>query len=149
MLGELLVATDTVDDAARGLYMRHYSSQKRPKAATAPRFIGPGEALVLVTVDYSAVFAWRLSLYRMDAQTGVECVIFRNEGEVLSSEIVAAADDRAWERWPGLRHFTFVDAEKVASSNPGFCFKRAGWKTAGRSAGGLHILERWPDAAAR
>jgi hypothetical protein len=48
------------------------------------------------------------------------------------------------ERWPGERHYTKVDPDKVASGLPGYCFLRAGWRYAGRTKGDLRILERKP-----
>lgn len=136
------LVTDTCDDAARGLYMRHYSSWKRPKNATNPRFVGPGEVMVLVTVDYRAVFVWRKSMFRMDGQTGIECTVFRNEGAGLSSSLIRQADAMAFKRWPGERHFTYVDPKAIDSEIPGYCFKRAGWKHIGESKRGLHLLRR-------
>jgi hypothetical protein len=42
---------------------------------------------------------------------------------------------------PG-RAFTYVDGSRVASQNPGYCFKCAGWRRVGVSATGKHLLER-------
>ncbi len=76
---------------------------------------------------------------------GIECLIFRNEGPILSSTLIREADELAWARWPGERHFTYVWDAKVRSTNPGFCFKRAGWHPCGRNADGrLTILEILP-----
>jgi hypothetical protein len=40
--------------------------------------------------------------------------------------------------------YTYVNGRKVKSANPGYCFKRAGWRTCGKTAGGLIILEKTP-----
>ena len=41
------------------------------------------------------------------------------------------------------RFFTFVNPGKVGSPNPGYCFKKAGWRHVGRTKKrGLHILEK-------
>lgn len=138
--------TNTTDDAARGLYLRHYSSWKRHPRASNPRFVGPGQAMVCALPTYQAIFVWRLSLYRRDHQTGIECTVFRNESPLLSSELIRHADQLADLRWPGQRHYTFVDPALVRSRNPGYCFLRAGWRRCGRTARGLHILERPPAA---
>jgi hypothetical protein len=44
--------------------------------------------------------------------------------------------------WPDLRHYTYVNSQKVASKNPGFCFLKAGWRRCGVTKGGLLVLER-------
>ena len=72
----------------------------------------------------------------------MECSIFRNEGPWLSSELVRQADAIADFAWPGERHYTYVNAQKIRSVNPGYCFKKAGWCQCGETRGGLVILER-------
>ena len=134
------VPASAADPVLRATYERHYSRKQAAGKAKNVRFVGPGECMVLRTVDYRALFAWRLSRFRMDLQGGVECTIFRNEGEVRSSVLVLEAVDLAWRRWPGFRLFTFVNPKLVASPNPGYCFKAVGWRFCGRSLKGLHIL---------
>ena len=147
------------DDRLRGLYQRHYSSEKatrrrgHPVAPNQLRVAGPGEVKAYLTVDGRAGWIWRFAKFRKDGQQGVECVLFRNEASVgchnsshehCSSKMVAEADELAWVKWPGQRLFTFVDPGKILSSNPGYCFKRAGWRFCGVSKSGLHILEVSP-----
>jgi len=141
------------DPRARAMYLRHYSSSKaRGRYTIVPignlgRFMGSGERMVLLTGDCRAIFAWRAQRYRADGQRGVECTIFRNEGHTaLASDLVDEACELAWQRWPAERLFTFVDPLKVRSPNPGYCFKRAGFRFVGRTARGLHILERLSGA---
>ncbi len=52
----------------------------------------------------------------------------------------------AQRRWPGMRLFTFVDPREIRSTNPGYCFKAAGFRYCGKTRRGLHILELLPDA---
>jgi hypothetical protein len=140
-------AVSRVDARARALFRRHYSSYKNAAAhRTSQEFIGPGETLVLITTDSLAMFAWqRCTVPRLDGQEGVCCVVFRNEGPVLSSDLIREACEMAWRRWPGKRLFTYVWDDKVASVNPGYCFKRAGWRACGRNTDGrLTILEIFP-----
>jgi len=122
---------------ARELADRHYSR----KTPGHPLFVGPGERLVLLSTDHKALFIWRYSRYRADGQKGVECSLFRNEGKLLSSDLIREACLWAWQKWPGQRLFTYVNAAKIRSTNPGYCFLMAGWKRCGRSKGGLYILE--------
>lgn len=135
------------DPTGLALYLRHYSARRYADARARRLFVGPGEKLVLVAHDDSAVFAWQRQRERLDGQTGINCAVFRNEGAVLSSDLIREADAIADERWPEERHFTFVAPSKVRSTNPGFCFLQAGWRRAGRTRGGhgrpsLVVLER-------
>lgn len=62
---------------------------------------------------------------------------------VRAAHLIREADELAWQRWPGERHFTYVDDSKIRSSNPGYCFLKAGWQRAGRSkTNRLTLLER-------
>lgn len=142
-MGDLWYAVQDGDERALGLYRRHYSSARRRH--DAPRqFVGPGEKYVLLTVPGDALFVWRRSLYRQDEQIGVNCAVFRNEGGEQSSSLITEAMSLAWDRWAGKRLFTFVDPTMVVSRNPGYCFKCAGWRFAGVTRKGLHILEVLP-----
>ena len=106
----------------------------------------PGEHLLLMTTDGLSIFGWLYqTIERRDKQNGVCCTIFRNEGTQLSSGLIAEAMELAWERWPGERLWTYVDATKIRSSNPGYCFKQAGWEKAGTSkVNNLLIFEVMP-----
>lgn len=100
--------------------------------------------MVLLTADCSALFVWLRSVEgtRLDGQSGVCCVVFRNEGELRSSDLIREADALADQRWPGERHFTYVDPRALRSEVPGYCFRRAGWRRVGESKSGLLLLER-------
>lgn len=101
--------------------------------------------MVLISTDGRALFVWRREQYRRDAQEGVNCTVFRNEGEQLSSRLIREAMELAWRRWPGERLFTFVNPRKVQSRNPGYCFLCAGWRRVGRTKEKrLLILEALP-----
>lgn len=113
--------------------------------------------MVLLTSDCAAVFVWlRSTIRRLDGQEGVCCTLFRNEGPTLSSDLIREACALAWRRWPAERLFTYVDASQVASPNPGYCFKAAGWRLVRTGAGRpyqsgrglllLEMLEAWADA---
>jgi hypothetical protein len=133
---------------ALALYLRHYSARKsRAKFGTRnwERFVGPtANSLILLTSACDALFVWRWEKYRKDKQEGINCSIFRNEGPLLSSTLILEAEAMAWQKWPGMRLYTFVNPKKIDSPNPGYCFKKAGWQYAEMSKGGLHILEKLP-----
>lgn len=123
---------------ARILADRHYSR----KTKGAKLFCGPGEKMVLMTADKKAVFVWRKCKYRLDKQQGIECTMFRNEGQELSSELIREACKWAWMRWPRQRLFTYVKDSAIKSTNPGYCFLKADWNKCGRNKfGQLTILE--------
>ena len=140
------------DPRAMTLYLRHYSARKargkQPRTWVRDRqarFMGSGEHMVLLSPDCSALFAWRVQRYRQDGQHGVECTIFRNEGAQSSSALIDEACALAWARWPGQRLFTFVNPHAIVSSNPGYCFLKAGWvRLPGATRKGLRLLERVP-----
>lgn len=136
------VAIKDGDVAARAIFDRHYSRYWYKDGRRPRLFVGPGEKIVLVTSCYDALFVWRK--YRsLDHQRGVNCAVFRNEGAVLSSLLIEEACQIAWQRWPGERLYTYVNPRAVQSRNPGYCFKRAGFRACGTTkARKLLILER-------
>ena len=98
--------------------------------------------MVLLRHDARALFVWRKFLSD-DEQEGVNCAVFRNEGDELSSQLIREADALADERWPRARHYTYVNARRIRSSNPGYCFIKAGWRRCGETRWNrLTILER-------
>ena len=144
MNGPLWYLTKDGDRSCLELFRRHYSC-RNSLANRRALFVGPGEQVVLRTDEGNAVFVWRRSQYRADQQTGVECSLFRNESQHLSSELVRQADAIADHCWPSERHYTFVSPADVRSSNPGFCFIAAGWRRTGEvTSRGLIIIERLP-----
>lgn len=138
---EVWLPVRDANPTARNLFDRHYS---RRRGGTAAKFVGPGEYMALLTHDGAAMFLWRLERFRQDGQQGVNCAIFRNESEHRSSDLIREAVRLAWERWPGARLYTYVNPRRVESTNPGYCFKCAGWRKCGESKRGLHILELLP-----
>lgn len=136
------------DPLAAQLADGHYS--RRTKGS--PQFMPPGQTLVLMGMDGKAVFGWwrphpESGLEAMNGLDGWTCTIFRNIGPRLSSELILEAEkylvDTGWGCGPdGL--LTYVWDARVRSTNPGYCFIRAGWRRAGRSADGRKTLLRKP-----
>lgn len=127
---------------ALSIHRRHYSKRRYLDGREPGQFVGPGHKLVLLTPCARALFVWRK--FKDDSgQQGVNCAVFRNEGAGLSSDLIRAADAIAFSRWQGERHYTYVNAKKIRSTNPGYCFLMAGWRRCGITKDKkLVILER-------
>lgn len=132
------------------LMRRHYSFQnyrdgRRDDLGYRNRrlVVGPGEKLVLLTVGCDGLFIWRK--FKDDSgQTGVNCAAFRNESQMRASDMIREAEAIAWQRWPGERLYTYVDAKKIKSEVAGYCFRRAGWRRCGVTKSGKLIFEKLP-----
>jgi hypothetical protein len=133
-----LVKTTHFDPECRMLADRHYSR----RTAGARQFLYAGRKLVLRDAAGDVLFGWMWPFdhLRMDGQTGYNCAIFRNESDRLASEIILEAENAAVAHWGQNRCYTYVNPKKIASTNPGYCFQKAGWRKAGQSNGGLLLF---------
>lgn len=135
--------TKDADRDCLELYERHYSARTGVDREGHWQFVGPGTKVVLRTERADAVFVWR-EFIDDSGQEGINCAVFRNESPHQSSGLIRQADAIADCLWPHRRHYTYVDPDEVASTNPGFCFICAGWRRCGVTDGGLIVLERLP-----
>jgi hypothetical protein len=135
-----LIRTNHFDPEMAALADRHYSR----RTPGARQFCYSGRKIVLRNAEGTVLFVWMFpdAALRMDKQTGYNCAIFRNESERLSSEIILEAEIFAEEKWGPNRCYTFIDPRKIRSTNPGCCFKKAGWTDAGRTMSRKIILEK-------
>ena len=134
------------DPEARLLADRHYNRQK----IGSPQFVPPGRCLVLKRPDAFWVTSWPFAQYVKHAWAGAfVCSAFRNEGRILSSELIrdaVAATVWKWPDIPKLGMVTFVDRSKVRpKSHPGYCYRKAGFNHVGFTAGGLFTLQLFPE----
>ena len=125
---------------------RHYSRQK----IGTPQFVPPGRCLVLLADSALWVTSWPLAEYVKHAWAGAWiCSCFRNEGPLLSSELICQAVAATRHRWPDVPSFgmvTFVDATKTRRKrDPGRCFRRAGFRHVGFTKGGLLAFQMLPE----
>ncbi|MBN9035478.1 MAG: hypothetical protein J0H53_05370 [Rhizobiales bacterium] len=159
LIGDGWIEVRDGNDTARAIFERHYTAMKslaRRRRRGTKLFIGPGFKLLLLSSDALSLCGWRKERRRRDGQIGVECCVFRREGGALASAQLSGAMELAWRRFPGERLFTFVDARLVRPTmvkGPrarlyavwGYCFYQAGWRFAGITKKGLHILECRPE----
>jgi hypothetical protein len=139
-----LAESGKFDPVGARLADRHYSR----RTVGAPQFMPPGQTIVLIGHDMRSVFGWwrphpDAGITAMNGLDGWTCTIFRNEGSVLSSELVLDAERAIQALGHGCGPdglITYVWAARVRSSNPGYCFQRAGWHRAGWSADGRKRL---------
>ena len=136
------------DPAAAALADRHYSRQ----AFGSPQFVPPGRCLVLRTADHSAVWvtSWPMPEYVQHAWAGawINSLFRREDGAHLASDLIRWAVAHTRDKWPAvptLGMVTFVDASKVRHKrDPGRCYRKAGFRHAGFTAGGLHAFQMLP-----
>lgn len=129
------------DKDCLAMYERHYSAYDYKDGRRRKLFVGPGEKVVLRTERADAVWVWRRFIDDC-GQTGINCAIFRNESAHRSSDLIRQADAIADCLWPDRRHYTYINAARIRSSNPGFCFLVAGWRRCGITGNGLLIIAR-------
>lgn len=144
---------------------RHYNRQK----PGTPQFVPPGRCMVLLTEHADALWvtSWPFAEYVKHAWAGAwVCSCFRNENQYnrknkdghLSSRLITEAV--AVTRWyganvwmcpePAQGFITFVDASKIRSSQPGACYRAAGWVEVGYTKSNhllaLHLpVEKMPE----
>jgi hypothetical protein len=130
------------DPAARALADQHYS-----RGTPGSPWVGPpGRKLMLVTPCERAVWQthWPDGDLTLDGLDAWRCSIFRRSpGAPLASELIEAAMVATlayWQRaqtrprhsWkeslPADGWVTWIDRRYVASANPGYCYKQAGWR---------------------
>lgn len=141
----------TSDYRLRALRDRHYAG------GVGGRTVGqPGRRIAFVTFEGTAgwVSHWPESQYvGHDFGDAFTCTLFRKEHAGLASPMIVDAIGRTEARWgapPPGGWLTFVDPDKVASPNPGYCFKMAGFVEVGRTKDrGLIVLRRGSSATIR
>lgn len=135
-----LITTTHFDPEMSEMADRHYSR----RTPGARQFCYSGRKLVLRNTEGTVLWVWMFpdATLRMDNQTGYNCAIFRNESDRKSSEIILEAEGFAIAKWGPNRAYTFVDSRKIKSTNPGCCYKKAGWKFEGMTKGGKHIFAK-------
>lgn len=129
---------------------RHYNRQK----VGSPQFVPPGSCLVLLTEHATALWvtSWPKGEYERHAWPHAWVnSLFRNENPDLhlSSELITEAVAATLARYgtpPKQGMITFVDQDKTRPKrDPGRCYRRAGFREVGRTAGGLVALQLAPS----
>ena len=113
---------------------RHYNRQK----IGTPQFVPPGRCKVFITPDHTALWvtSWPFVEYTKHEWAGAWVnTLFRNEGNGLSSKLILDAISATKYFWepPEKGIITFVNSKKIRSSNPGYCYLKAGFKKVGKT----------------
>lgn len=123
---------------------RHYNRQ----TIGSNQFCRPGKNLVLRTQNCDALWvSWQG--IRDDGFDAWECTIFRNESNILSSQLIEEAIKITIKKWglmPKDGMITYVKPKAIQSINPGYCFKVAGFKKIGESKVNKLILLQFKEA---
>lgn len=108
---------------------RHYPRRMRGAIGLSDQFVAPGTCIVLKTYDNSAGWVTSWPEFRRDQWAGTWVnAFFRNEGAMLSSELItwAVAHTRyIWGGPPITGMVTFIDPGEIESELPGYCYRRA------------------------
>ena len=139
--------TTRADPIAAKIADRHYNRQK----IGARQFVPPGRCIVLRLFNCQALWvtSWPFPEFVRHEWAGAwmnSC--FRNESILLSSDLIveAVAITRSyWETPPPEGIVTFVDPSKIKSSNPGYCYQKAGFTRCGVTKGGLIAFQMLPE----
>jgi len=121
------------DARASAIFRRHYTARAGVDYCRYG-FSGKGESMVLLTEQCDGLLCWR----KVEGE-GIVCSVFRNEGSVLSSELIKEAVQLASQRWRGQRLYTYVNARIVKGD--GKCFKAAGFKKLRQRTKKLGLIE--------
>jgi hypothetical protein len=130
----------------------HYSR----RTVGSPQFMPPGETLVFVSDDKLSVFGW----WRPHANNptghvgrnglnGWTCSIYRHtehDGDNTASPFILDAERLLATSGRGCGPdgmLSYIWPAKIKSVNPGYCFKVAGWHTAGRRHSCCKHMKRW------
>lgn len=140
------------DVAARLIADRHYNRQK----VGTPQFVPPGRCMVLLTPCARAfwVTSWPFAKYVKHAWAGAwVCSAFRSEGAGRASDLILdaiAATRDFYGEPPELGMVTFINRKHVIPTKIhgertwGWTWRRAGFKEAGETKGGLIALQLLP-----
>ena len=159
-------ALDVVDGAGPLEGHGPHYSRRTPGSKT---FTGVGQEIVLVSECGRAVWAVVRQKTPMAVGTGASRgregstdrkaryvwrnMIFRNLGAGLSSELIVAATEATYREWerrygglPEERLRTEVDVRRIRSTNPGFCYVKAGWDRGEKKRGKLFLYAPPPHS---
>lgn len=153
------IALAIVDGTGRWVAAGPHYSRRTPGSKT---FTGVGQEIVLVTDDEAA--CWAVVRQRTPSAAGSGAsrgragtsdarprfvwrnMLFRNLGKELSSDLILRALEMTYSEWAKkygvlplevLR--TEIDPRKVRSTNPGCCYKKAGFHSARTVRGKLYL----------
>ena len=162
-------ALDIVDGVGKHAGKGPHYSRRTPGSKT---FTGVGQEIVLVTDDGNAV--WAVVRQRTPSARGTGAsrgrtgatdaapryiwrnMLFRNLGAGRSSDLIRSALEMTYAEWvkrygsiPSERLRTEIGIRQVRSTNPGCCYKKAGWIPERTVRGKLYLLAPLQQLKAR
>jgi len=139
--------TTCFDRRAALLYDRHYSRAILNPSRVGLRQIAIANSLVLVTIDYSALWvtARPNPVARNDGADIWLNQIFRNESAIPSSALISEAVAATRWRWPVIPpggFITYIDTRHTGCEIAGYCYRRVQprWKRQGMTTKGMAVL---------
>jgi hypothetical protein len=141
------------DPVAARIADRHYNRQK----IGAPQFVPPGSCAVFITRCGRGLWVTSapIARYVRHAWAGAwVCSVFRSEGAGVASDLIrmAVAATRAhYGVTPPLGMVTFIDRDEVrpimvrGTPTWGWTWRKAGFRVAGETKGGLLALRLCPE----
>lgn len=153
-----------------GRFAEHGPHYSRRTAGSAT-FTGVGQEVVLITNEGDAV--WAVVRQKTPARRGTGAsrgragetdagsryiwrnMLFRNLGDQLSSDLIREATALTYDLWrekygalPAERLRTEIGIREIRSTNPGYCYKVAGYVADRTVKGKLYLWapdDRWAD----
>jgi hypothetical protein len=134
-------------EIVRAHYSHRDNIEKRPRTEkTSKTWWSNARLVVFSDVERTLVFAWQWPKdgIRKDGQNGYNNTLFHRSEQCSykASDIILAAERAVVDHWGPNRAYTYVDADKIQSVNPGYCYKMAGWKFIKVSKSGKPLLEK-------
>lgn len=135
-------------EMVRSHYSHRASCEQRPRTIkTSKTWWSNARLVVFSDPERTLVFAWQWPKdgIRKDGQNGFNNTLFHRSDRCtyLASDIILAAEVAVVDHWGENRAYTYIDADKVASVNPGYCYKVAGWRFVKLSKTGKPLLEKY------
>lgn len=124
--------------SANPLVSIELKSLNRQKYLRADRPGCEKNAVILSYLNCKCLMTWKIKNPNTPKRF-VECTIFVNRSEVLSSELIQDGVNLIYQRWPATQLYVSLDVKRISSIN-GLSFRKAGWVSIGKNRYGHESL---------